>query len=388
MSKPFHLSNFYLYYFFIYMGNAIFGTFLPVYFSDAGFHSSQIGLLLGIGPLVAIMAQPVWGMVSDRARTKNSILMLLIAGSGGAMLLFPLSNAFVYLLVMICVFTFFQASIIAVGDTITLEELDRRKLGGYFGRIRMAGTIGFALMSVLFGLVAEKQLSLLFAAYALVMAVSLMFAARFPVVAGHQTKGKRMRIWVLFRNRKLVFYLTINFMLNITLGYYYAFFPIYFKELGGSNVWLGWSMVVSSISEVPFLLFAGIILQRVRVHVILLGAGVAAVIRWYLFSVIHDPYLAIPVQLLHGLIFIVLSVTTAVVINREVPNELKASGQTLNALLSMGVARMIGSYAGGQASGIVGMHEVFLYNAVLAAVSVILFAALFGVIDRRERALG
>ncbi|MDG0808183.1 MFS transporter [Cohnella rhizosphaerae] len=384
MTASFRLSYFYLFYFFIYMGNAVYGTFIPLYFRDAGFDASQIGILLGIGPLVAIFAQPVWGTLSDRAKTKNHILLLLIAGSGGAMLLYPLSDGFGYLLAMISIFTFFQASIFALSDAITLEELDRQRWAGGFSRIRLAGTIGFALMSIAFGLIAEKRVDLMFAVYAMVMAVSFAFVLRFPSVAGHQKQGRRIRIWVLFRNRKLVFYLAVNFVLHITLGYYYTFFPLYFQELGGSNAWLGWSMVISSLSEVPFLLLAGKIFQRVRIHYILFGAGIAAALRWYLFSAIHDPYWTIPVQVLHGLIFIVLSVTMATVINREVPDELKASGQTLNALLCLGVARLIGSYAGGEASEIWGMRDVFLYNAVLAVGCIAVFAVLFRRMDGRS----
>ncbi|CAI6077738.1 MFS transporter [Cohnella sp. JJ-181] len=384
MTTPVRLSYFYLFYFFIYMGNAVYGTFIPLYFRDAGFDSSQIGILLGIGPLVAIFAQPVWGTLSDRAKTKNTILLLLIAGSGGAMLLYPLSDGFGYLLGMISIFTFFQASIFALSDAITLEELDRHRWAGGFSRIRLAGTLGFALMSIAFGLIAEKRVDLLFAVYAMVMAVSFMFVLRFPSVVGHQTDGRRIRIWILFRNRKLVFYLAVNFVLHITLGYYYSFFPLYFQELGGSNAWLGWSMVISSLSEVPFLLLAGKIFQRVRIHYILFGAGIAAALRWYLLSAIHDPYWTIPVQVLHGLIFIVLSVTMATVINREVPDELKASGQTLNALLCLGVARLIGSYAGGEASEIWGMRDVFMYNAVLAIGCIVVFAVLFRRMDGRS----
>lgn len=65
---------------------------------------------------------------------------------------------------------------------------------------------------------------------------------------------------------------------------------MYFNDLGGNNLLLGWSMVISSLSEVPFLLFANRIFQRVKVHYILLVAAVATVIRWYLFSVIDSPY--------------------------------------------------------------------------------------------------
>lgn len=368
---PANLAYFLWFYIVIYMGNAVYGTFIPVYFTDIGFTPSQIGTLLSLGPLVAILAQPVWGALSDRARSKNRILQLMIVGSGICMLLYPISDRFVYLLVMICIFTFFQTSIFAVSDAITLETLDRdKRKAGTFGLIRMGGTIGFAAMSIGFGLIARDSIGSLFVVYSLIMAAAVLFTLRFPAVEGHQSSGRKMQVWVLFKNRRLVLFLAINFVLQVTLGYYYSFFPIYFKEMGGDNVLLGWSMVISSLSEIPFLLLSGWILSKVKVPYILLGAAAAMALRWYLFSVIDNPYWLLPAQALHGLAFIVLAVTMATFINNEVPSELKASGQTLNGLLSLGATRVIGSFAGGVATESFGMRSVFQYSAVAVLVCI------------------
>ncbi|MBW7455188.1 MFS transporter [Paenibacillus sepulcri] len=382
---PVNLAYFLFFYVFIYMSNAVYGTFIPLYFQHVGFSQSQIGTLLSLGPLIAILAQPVWGTLSDRARTKNSILLLLIAGSGISMLLYPLSNHFVYLLIMICLFTFFQTSIFAVSDAVTLEVLDKRKRGNY-SHIRLGGTVGYAIMSILFGLIAQKRIDLMFGIYAAILAVCFLLVLRFPAIEGHQSKGRKMRVWVLLKNRKLVVYMAANFVLQITLGYYYGFFPLYFKELGGSSAWLGWSMVISSLSEIPFLLLSNRIFKHVKIPYILMGAGAAAALRWYLFSVIQNPYWTLPVQVLHGLIFIVLSVTMVTVINKEVPNELKASGQTFNGLLSLGIARIIGSIAGGVASEAFGMRSVFFYNFIVALVCIVVFSAVFWLQGNREKA--
>lgn len=370
------LGYFLFFYVFLYMANAVYGTFIPLYFQHIGFSQSQIGALLGLGPLIAILAQPIWGLFSDRAKTKNSILLVLIACSGLSVMFYPVSNAFVYLLVLICIFTFFQSSIFAISDAVTLEALDKRGRGN-FSLIRLGGTVGFAIMSIVFGLVAEKRIDLLFIIYALLLAVSFALVLGFPAIEGHQARSSKMSVWVLFRNRKLMLYIGANFVFQITLGYYYAFFPLYFKDMGGDAAWLGWSMVISSLSEVPFLLLSHKLFQRVQTWHILLGAGTAAALRWFLFSQIHSAAWMLPAQALHGLIFIVLSVTLANVINKEVPNELKASGQTLNGLLTMGVARIIGSLAGGVASEWFGMRSMFLYNSVLAIVCVVIFGIVF-----------
>ncbi|WP_239627991.1 MFS transporter [Paenibacillus sp. H1-7] len=358
---------FLLFYMIVYMGNAVYGTYIPVYFQSVGATPAQIGTLLSLGPLVAVLAQPLWGAIGDRAKTKNSVLAVLLAGSGLMVMLFPLSDAFYYLLVMVCLFTFFQTSTFAISDAITLEELDKQKSWS-FGSIRLGGTIGFAIMSISFGYLAKYDIGTLFPVYAAVMLISLLLLTRFPKVSGYQSAGKKMQVWVLFKNRKLMIYMGINLVLQITLGYYYSFFPIYFRELGADNVLIGWSMVISSLSEIPFLLFADRIMKRVRLTHILLVSGVATALRWFAFSFTENPYWVLPAQLLHGLIFIVLTVTMAMYINREVPKELKASGQTLNGLLSLGVARIIGSFFGGFASEAFGMRNVFFYNAWIAVI--------------------
>jgi len=376
-----------LFYVFIYMNNAVYGTFVPLYFQHIGYDPAEIGTLLSLGPLVAILAQPVWGTLSDRARTKNAVLLTLLAGCVVSMILFPLSTAFGYVLIMICLFMFFQTSIYAIVDAVTLEVIDRRR-SGTFSHIRMGGTFGFAAMSVLFGFLAREHIGLLFAVNGAILGICFLLTTRFPVVAGHQSHGSRMNLTALFRNRRLMTYLALNVVVQITLGYYYAFFPLYFRELGGDTALLGWSMVISSLSEVPFLLFFNRIVERVRVQVLLLGAGLAAALRWYLYTIIDEPWLALPVQALHGLIFIVLSVTMAVIINREVPNELKASGQTLNGLLSLGAARIVGSFAGGAASDAYGLRSVFAVSAAVCLACVAVFAVVFRLQgDRKDEAV-
>jgi PPP family 3-phenylpropionic acid transporter len=62
----------------------------------------------------------------------------------------------------------------------------------------------------------------------------------------------------------------------------------------------------------------------------------------------------------------------ATFINREVPNELKASGQTLNGLLNLGAARIIGSFVGGIASELLGLEKTFMYNSIIALICIVI----------------
>jgi MFS transporter, PPP family, 3-phenylpropionic acid transporter len=358
-----------------YMGNAVYGTFMPVYLKDIGLSQTSIATLLSFGPLIAILAQPIWGTIGDRSESKNKVLQLLTLGSAISVLLFPLSDQYFYLLIIICLTAFFQSSINPISDAITLEHLSKTKWN--FGPIRLAGTIGYAVMSVVFGIIASRNINSIFIVFTVIMLLTLLICTKLPKVKGHQTSKNKVSLLVLLKNRKLLLYITINFMIQVTLGYYYAFFPIYYKQLGADNSLLGWSMLVSAISEIPFLLFGHKITQRFGIPVVLLGAAFFAGIRWLLLYLVHNPFMVLPMQLFHGVIFIVLSVTLAIFINQEVPKELKASGQTINGLISLGLARIIGSIAGGVASDYLGMRQVFLYNGVFAFITFIVFSWIF-----------
>ena len=348
---------------------------MPVYLKSIGLSQTSIATLFSFGPLIAILAQPLWGRIGDRAESKNRVLQLLALGSAVSILFLPISNHYLYLLLIICLVTFFQTSIYPLSDAITLEHLGRTKWN--FGPIRLAGTIGFALMSVVFGMVAKKNINSISIVYSLIMLLTLLICTQLPKIKGHQSGKNKVSLLVLLKNRKLMLFTLLNFMVQITLGYYYAFFPIYFNQLGADNSLLGWSMLFASLSELPFLLFGHKIIERFSIPAVLVATAFFAGLRWLFFYFVHNPYLVLPIQMFHGLIFIVLSVTLAIYINQQVPKELKASGQTMNGLLSLGLARIIGSMAGGIASEYIGMREVFLYNAGVAFITFVVFIFIF-----------
>ena len=125
-----------------YMCVAVYGTFFPVYLAQAGYGQTAIGVLLAIGPLVTIAAQPFWGMAGDRARSKNAVLLFVLLGGAAVIAVYRLSTAFTYLIAATAVFTFFQSPVIPMSDAVTLEYAT--DAGWKFGRIRLAGTIGYA----------------------------------------------------------------------------------------------------------------------------------------------------------------------------------------------------------------------------------------------------
>ena len=375
-----HKLHFPLYYAVSYMTTAVYVVFIPVFLNGLGYSRTLVGTLLALGPFIALLAHPAWGIAADRATSKNTVLFALILGASACILLFPLSGALPFVFLSIVLFSAFQSSIIPLSDAIALEHLS--STGRAFGPVRLAGTLGYAVMAVVAGVVARQRIDAIFPLYAAMGLLSFLVAFGLPKVRGHQSAGTRVPLRRLFEDRGLVLLLAFNFTLQLTLGFYYSFFAIHLKSLGADLPLQGWAIFITSFAELPFLIYADRILTRFGTRLTMLFAGLALALRWFLFYLVDDRYVLMAVNALHGITVIVLIYSMATYINTNVRKELRASGQAMNAMLCVGVARVLGSVGGGFASDLTSVRQTFLYGSLVALASVVVFGAVF--VFRRE----
>ena len=97
--------------------------------------------------------------------------------------------------------------------------------------------------------------------------------------------------------------------------------------------------------------------------------------RWTLLATTDSMIVALLSQLLHGLGFIVMTVSMAKYMSVVIPDELKASGQMLIGVVGFGVARTFGILAGGLlAAAMGGVQKGFMLTAAVAGLTMVLFA--------------
>jgi PPP family 3-phenylpropionic acid transporter len=378
-SYPFYFIAFYL---FLYMGFAVFSVFMPVYLDELGYDNSDIGTLLSLGSFVGLFAQPLWGIISDRSKTKNNVLKVLALLSSLGILLFGVSGNYFYIFSIMIVFSFFQSPIVPISDSITLEYISSK--GWKFGPIRLAGTIGYAVMPVLAGAMIKNNTNIMFFLCFVIGFMMFLSVFMMPKVKGHQSSGRKTSIFELLKNRELMLLLGFTVVVQITIGYYNSFFSIYYKEMGADNSILGWATFIACMSEVVFLLIGDRVIKRFGIKLTMICAAFIAVFRWALMGVVNNIYLILILQLLHGFTFIVIFYSMAMYINEKVQDELKASGQALNSAVGMGFTRIIGSVAGGVLSDYIGIRQVFTLSSIAVLVSIIVFVPIFMAISRKS----
>ena len=295
---------------------------MPVHLSNIGFSGTQIGFLLALGPLMILVSQPFWGTTGDRSRSVNRVFRWILGGSALTVAIIPLTQNYYILLVIACAYAFFNSPAFAIQDTLTLQAIEKTNIR--YGTVRIGSTTGFAVTSIVAGLIAKWDLRALFPLAGLLALLSFLLTYRLPTITGHQTRENRVSPAVLLKNRELILLTAFCFLCMLSFGYYSSFFSIYFVELGGDSSQLGVFWFISALVEIPFLPLAERIIKRFGIHKTLL------VRHCRVYSLVVVVFCAgrgrsHADRHLLRIFFIVFVYSMATYINRHVPPELKST---------------------------------------------------------------
>ncbi|MDA8234626.1 MAG: major facilitator superfamily domain-containing protein 6 [Clostridia bacterium] len=363
-----------LFYFIFFTTFASFLPFLPLYLREIGLESGKIGVIMGIGPLVMLLAQPVWGMVSDYLQKRILVLRLTLLASSLATLLFPVTTEFTLIVLITVLYTFFQTPITPLADSIVLTH--HEAAGGSFGKVRLWGSLGFALAVVVMGLwLQTTELKNMFTA------VASLYLASFLVTLGlreHKKAGRQKltgQVKDILTNKRFLLFLAYSCLVQLTFAAYNTFFGLLFTSLGGTTYTLGLAWFIAAISEIPVFLYSRTLLLRFGSRKLLVFAGLIFSLRWFFFSLVQSPVQIIFFQVLQSLSFGVFYFSAVNYVNHIVPSQLRSTGQSLFAALGFGLGATLGNFLGGMMVDQVGLSAMFMASGFLCLAAVVGFVA-------------
>lgn len=374
-SYPWRYSAFIMAY---YVTNAVYQGYIPKYYRSIGMTDAQLSVLMAAMPIVSIFAQPAWGALGDRFRSRNAVLRIMIALSCASVALYMAGNSIWYLLPLSCLFAACYTPIQPMGDSIVLESLHQSRQP--FGPLRLTGCLAFAFMNLAFGFLLNDRQWLTTGLTAGLLVVCFASTYALPPTKGHQSRGAKMNITMLLKHKRLMGLMAFLMLLQLTLGFYYSYFPIYFTEdvPGGTTALLGVCFFISATSEVPFLLNADKLFDRLGAGRLMSISALVTTLRWIVLATSDNVYLIMGSQVLHGWGFIVMTVSMSKYVSITVPDELKASGQMLLAVVGFGIARAFGILGGGLlADAMGGTRPGFLLMSVVSGLTLIAFAPIY-----------
>lgn len=365
-----------------------YGVFMPyqgLYLTRRGLGGAELAVLLGVMPLVKIIAQPLWGMIADIYHARRLILSLTLVGVGVVALFFPGVHKFGVWFLLVVLFSMFEAPSMPLATAITIDYLETRQEVERFGELRMWGSLSFVIASLVMGLVFLDHLiihiPLVFAVVEIASGVLVLFLPG-PAFS-QQHIGWCESIAILKSDPMLAVFLLGIMLIGMTMGISYQYVSIYLSTLGAAGFLIGLSVALSAMLEIPLMANAARILNRVRLETVLLLGLSALPLRWLLYALVRNPVWLLPVHLLHGFAIMGIVVAGATYVAQRLPGELRATGQGLYNVAFGGVGPMLGLFMAGFLYELPnGMQYIWFSCALVAMMGVLVV----GLSLRKQRA--
>ncbi|WP_339803108.1 MFS transporter [Paenibacillus sp. FSL R5-0744] len=353
---------------------AMFIPFLPVYLGEQGLNPAQIGFIIGTGGFVTIIAQPLWGMISDKTRTIRKVLLILLLCSAVTGYFLFDSSSYVRLILFAMLLYFFLMPIDPLAESLNFRISEAAGIS--YGSIRTYGALGYGVMALLTGYVmsyfGSQGMALLFVAISLTSFVVSWFMPDAPVTGKPVTLDSLKHF---LSNKETQLFLVLIFISSVPARMNDTFLGVYIRELGGSPELVGQSFFIAAMSEIIVFALSFWWLRKGKELIIISISGAFYFLRFFISAWILDPHLLAYLQILQILTFPVFYSAAIQYLYSIVPVEWRATGQTVLALLFFGVSGILASYAGGA------LYEAFGGKVLYLTISVMSFIGmLFGLI--------
>jgi PPP family 3-phenylpropionic acid transporter len=345
--------------------------------SGRGLNPEQLGLVLGAGTAVRLIASPVAGRIGDLLRTLRLVLVICIALAALATLGYLEARGFWLLLAVALFHAAFLAPITVLSDALALGSASKVPAGNQngfeYGWVRgtgsaafIAGTLFSGQMVSAFGLdaIIVVQAALLGSA-----ALAAIFVPELPRAQAksnvHAAAGGILLLLGIPAFRRLVL---VAALILGSHSLHDAFAVIRWTAAGISpaTTSLLWSESVAAEVAVFFVIGPSLV-TRLTPAGALAVAAVAGIVRWLVAARTTAVLALALIQPLHGITFALLHLACMRLIAAIVPRGLEGTAQAIYGTVGIGAANALLTLASGALYGRLGGGSFWLMAALCAS---------------------
>ncbi|MFE4711698.1 MULTISPECIES: MFS transporter [unclassified Paenibacillus] len=361
---------------------AMFIPFLPVYLGEQGLNPAQIGFIVGTGGFVTLIAQPLWGMISDKTKTIRKVLLLLLLFSSIIGYLLYDSTSYILLVLFAMLLYFFLMPIDPLTESLNFSIAEAS--GVSYGSIRTYGALGYGVTALVTGYVMSywgaHSIAWLFAAIGVASFAISWIMPDAPVASKPVTLSSLKQF---LSNKETLLFLVLVFICSVPARMNDIFLGVYIKELGGSPELVGQAWFLAASSEIAVFALSFWWLRKGKELIIITFSAAFYCVRFLLSAWITDPHWLAYLQILQLLTFPVFYSAAIQYLYRIVPVEWRATGQTVLALLFFGVSGILASYAGGAMYNSFGGQTLYLTISIMSFLGMTVGFLLYRVYGKR-----
>ncbi|HSB65219.1 MAG TPA: MFS transporter [Anaerolineales bacterium] len=337
----------FLFYFFYHAAAVFIQPNIVLYFQKSGFDGVQIGLLVGLVPLIIMLSAPLWTGLADASNRHKRIMSITILLAIVMSAIFPLAKSFVMMIPLVVLYALFAAPVVPFADSATMNMLANQK--EMYGRVRLGGTFGWGLLALLAGpLVGKFGLRWAFWGYSIIMIFTLLTSLKFSYSQKLSHASRSGNVRSVLQDKRWAIFLALAFVAGIAFTVINSFLFPYMDELNIRGTYRGLALTIATISELPILFFANHLLKRFKAHGLLVLALLISGLRLLLYASINSSTGILAFQVLNGMTYPLFLIAGVAYANEISPEGMKSTAQGLYGSMLSG----FGAATGGLASGL------------------------------------
>lgn len=347
---------------------------LSQFYDSIGFSSVETGYIMACLPLIAMISNPFWFRISIKISERKTFIIISLSSSVLFISLF-FSHSFLLSIVSVCLFSFFYSSCVPIGDSFMMNYI--KKHGGSFDKIRLFGTIGYSVTSLILSKLVQNG----FIWYFIVASVCLILSTMIVLFKKRSKRktGSRAKIICPRNGDKATFIiLTVGFFFGVFIGsFHITFLPFLTKEIGLDNSSIGIIFAIMSISEAPFLLFADKIISKFgNIKIFLFGLFVVS-LRNLIIIYANSLISILLIEILQGFTYILMYYSLFNYIHFKLPKKYLVKAQSIFWASSMGLACIFSSVFGGYLIKWVKVKHSYVIIGIIGFLVLIVLSLIF-----------
>jgi MFS transporter, PPP family, 3-phenylpropionic acid transporter len=255
------------------------------FFSSVHISGGESGMIFAVGSFLAMAFQPLLGYINDKTKKSKEILITITTIIFATLFLMNYINSFWGILALY--------SLYAIAVFCEMPLMDTLSLSTYysFGKIRLWGSVGFAVGALVSGKVIEVfgSSSFLYLA-AIVSIITGIIILKIPVeVKNLHEDDEKVDIKRLLTNKKYIVFVIVSMLFLGTNNGHNSYFGIYFKEIGGSMALLGTTIFLMTLAEVPFMGISTRLINKKGVEFVVILSILCLTMRWGMYFLLPKP---------------------------------------------------------------------------------------------------
>lgn len=360
-----------LIYFFSYFAMSTFSSVLSVYLTGIGKTATEMSLIVSAAGLFSFAAVPLVGYVCDRFGHTRLISALLLFGMGALALLYTWCRQVWTLFLLNGLVMSFLNSTMPVSER--LASVCRYR----YGALRVWGTFGYAAGAQAAGIAIQSFPSVvLFSTVTVTAALAAVgfLGAEDPTEAARKTAEARERVPLssFLKNPCFLLYLVISFVCAGCSGVNMTYAPMLLNEMGMPTGAVGTALSVSTLVEIPIILFSNKFMDRFSGKLLLGATFVIFIVQYLVYGLSYKLWVVVAAMILLKAI----ASTMMMMLVLKIVRNIVSPALTTTGLSIVNSVNSLGTIALQNLSGFVaelhGIHTLYLGMAGMAALGLAL----------------